>query len=152
MLSPPAVTVAGATRPRTMSDLGLFEDTLMTTRCVCAVHVCVHIDVCVWRVHTVGPAEGIFTELCQDTLMSRRSPVCARWCHRPSACDAPGPCDAPDVCDAPDPCDAPERRRAEELAWLRTLVQTAIPMEDLCRLVAHRGFHSTHDRTDRSVL
>ena len=43
-------------------------------------------------------------------------------------------------------------RRADELAWLRAVVARDIPPDVMRRLVAHRGFHSTKDRTDRRPL
>jgi len=43
-------------------------------------------------------------------------------------------------------------RRASELAWLRETVAHEIPRDDLVHLVAHRGFHSTKDRSDRRPI
>jgi hypothetical protein len=43
-------------------------------------------------------------------------------------------------------------RRADELAWLRSLTSHDIPPADLSHLVAHRGFHSIKDRSDRRPI
>ena len=43
-------------------------------------------------------------------------------------------------------------RRADELAWLRSMVAHDIPPDVRRRLVAHRGFHSVTDRTDRRPI
>ena len=43
-------------------------------------------------------------------------------------------------------------RRADELAWLRSVVANDIDKDIMRRLVAHRGFHSINDRTDRRPI
>jgi glycerophosphoryl diester phosphodiesterase len=47
--------------------------------------------------------------------------------------------------------DASVNRRREELVWLKELVKSISPNE-LCHLVAHRGFHNPLDRSDKRPL